>query len=89
MLALNVYGNIIYQIRSSNLNFQLQISPFSAHISFKRSVARDRSGAFLLPPEVSLYQIYAVNLLGILQLGRQRMRGESALYAPKMSSFKC
>ena len=51
MLALNAYDNIINKIRSSNLNFQLQMSPFSAQISLKRSLVRDRSGAFCFPPE--------------------------------------
>ena len=51
MLAINAYDNIIDQIRSSNLNFQLQMSPFSAHISLKRSLVKDHSGAYRLPLE--------------------------------------
>ena len=50
MLASNAFENIINQIRTSNLNFQLQMSPFSACISLKRSLVKEKSGAFLLPP---------------------------------------
>ena len=50
MLSSNAFENIINQIRTSNLNFQLQMSPFSACISLKRSLVKEKSGAFLLPP---------------------------------------
>ena len=51
MLASTVFYHIINQIQSSNLNFQLQISPYSAKISLKKSLVRDRAGALLLPPD--------------------------------------
>ena len=51
MHASTVFFKIIDQIQSSNLNFQLQISPFSAKISLKKSWVRDRTGAPLLPPD--------------------------------------
>ena len=37
---------------ASNLNFQLQLqmSPFSAHISLKNSLVKERTGVFRLPP---------------------------------------
>ena len=50
MLASIAFENIINQIRTSNLNFQLQMSPFSACISLKRSLVKEKSGAFRLPP---------------------------------------
>ena len=37
------------QIKTSNLNFHLQMSPFSAIISMKKSPVKDKSGALLLP----------------------------------------
>ena len=49
MLALNAYENIIDQIRSSGLNFHLQLSPFSALISLKRSFVKERSGVLRVP----------------------------------------
>ena len=51
MLASTVFYKIIDQIQSSNLNFQLHLSPFSAKISLKKSWVKDRTGALLLPPD--------------------------------------
>ena len=50
MLASRSVDDIIEQIQRSHLNFHLQISPFSAIISLKKSLIKDRSGVFLLPP---------------------------------------
>ena len=49
MLATKVFVKIIDDIRESNLNFQLQMSPFAAHISLKRSFIKDMSGIPQLP----------------------------------------
>jgi hypothetical protein len=48
------FESILEQVRTSNLNFQLQISPFSALISLKKSPVKDRSGAPILPHKPSL-----------------------------------
>ena len=50
MLASNAFANIINQIQTSNLNYQLQLSPFSAYISLKKSLIKEKSGAPRLPP---------------------------------------
>ena len=50
MLASQTFQSILQHIQTSNLNFQVQISPFSAVISLKKSLVKDKSGAFLLPP---------------------------------------
>ena len=50
MLASNAFDNIIDKIRTSNLNFQIQMSPFSAYISLKRTLIKEKSGAFCPPP---------------------------------------
>ena len=50
MLASNAFDNIIDKICSSNLNFQIQMSPFSAYISLKKSLIKEKSGALRLPP---------------------------------------
>ena len=49
MLASQTFDNILEEIQNSCLNFQLQISPFSAMISLKKSYIKDRSGNPLLP----------------------------------------
>ena len=49
MLPKKVFDQIVEQVQSSNLNFQLQLSPFSATIFLKRSFVRDKLGNVLLP----------------------------------------
>ena len=49
MLASRTFDDIIAHIQNSNLNFHLQLSPFSAVISMKKSLIKDKSGSFLLP----------------------------------------
>ena len=54
MLASSTFDAIIKQIQTSHLNFHLQISPFSAIISLKKTLIKDKSGTFLLPPTQAL-----------------------------------
>ena len=49
MLATKSFDQILEQIQSSCLNFHIQISPFSAVISLKKSLIRDQSGEPRLP----------------------------------------
>ena len=49
MLASKIFQQILDQVQSSNLNFQLLVSPFSAQISLKKSFITDKSGNLLLP----------------------------------------
>ena len=56
-LASNTFDFILEQIKNSSLNFQIQLSPFSAYISLKKSLVKDRSGVPQLPsPRCTLYQ---------------------------------
>ena len=50
MAASIAFNTILDQIRGSNLNFQMHLSPFSANISLKSSLIKNKSGAQLLPP---------------------------------------
>ena len=50
MVASNAFRDILDKIQSSCLNFQLQLSPFTAVISLKKSLVKDISGKPLLPP---------------------------------------
>ena len=48
------FDKILHDIQSSNLNFQLQVSPFSALILLKKSIVKEKnrsSCAPVLPPE--------------------------------------
>ena len=44
----HTFDYVLHQIISSSLNFQLQLSPFSANISLKKSFVKDKSGIPLL-----------------------------------------
>ena len=50
MVTTNAYEKILDQIMTSNLNFQIQMSPFSAVISLKKSLIKNKSGVPILPP---------------------------------------
>ena len=50
MMEDQTFNNILDCIQRSNLNFQLQVSPFSAFISMKKSLVKDKSGSYLQPP---------------------------------------
>ena len=51
-MASRVFNNILNNIQSSNLNFCLQLSPYSANISLRKSFLTDKSGNVLLPDQV-------------------------------------
>ena len=50
MLAAESFNHILKEVQILCLNFHLQISPFSAVISIKKSFIRDKSGEVVLPP---------------------------------------
>ena len=53
MIACNVFDEIKNEIRNSNLNFQLQMTPFSAKISLKKSLVMEKTGTPRLPPTLA------------------------------------
>ena len=53
MNASNSFENNIHQVQNSNLNFKIDLSPFSAVISLKKSYLRDKSGNFIFPSPFS------------------------------------
>ena len=50
MVATRTFEDILEHVRSSNLNFHLQQSPFAAQISLKKSLVKDRAGVLVTPP---------------------------------------
>ena len=54
MEASITFENILEQIQSSNLNFHMKLSPFTAVISLKKTLIKDKSGSHLLPPPPKL-----------------------------------
>ena len=49
MAASAMFEGIINQVRSSNLNFQIQMTPFSANILIKKTLIRDNAGSPIIP----------------------------------------
>ena len=45
MAPATVFDSIIHQIQASNLNFKLQLSPFAADISIKKTPVKNKAGA--------------------------------------------
>ena len=53
MGADTIFNGLIDMIRNSCLNYQVQMSPFSAVISIKKSFIKDRSGCSIIPTSSS------------------------------------
>ena len=53
MAASKAFDKILDCVKSSNLNFCLQLSPFSANISLKKTLVKDKAGFYLTHPENS------------------------------------
>ena len=49
MLAKQSFDHILEQVQNSCLNFQIQVSPFSAVVSIKKSLIKNKSGKFHVP----------------------------------------
>ena len=49
MAAAIAFNNIVNLVQSSNLNFRLELSPFAANISLKKTPVKNKSGIPLLP----------------------------------------
>ena len=49
MATSNAFYNILQLVQNSSLNYQLQISPFSAIISLKKSPIKDKFGNPVVP----------------------------------------
>ena len=50
MAASESFETVLNHLKSSNLNFHLEQTPFSAVINLKKSFIKDRSGCLLRPP---------------------------------------
>ena len=81
MVASKTFDSILEQIQASNLNFQLQISPFSANISLKKSPIKDKFGSPIFLPNVS--QTCLPNSSEVAALVSKNLKLESDLEALK------
>ena len=73
MAASRTFDSILQQIQTSNLNFQLQISPFSANIAIKKTPIKDRSGAPILPPPSHPFASSSLGDIGNLVAEKRRL----------------
>ena len=48
--ACETFDKILDCVKKSNLNFCMQLSPFSANISLKKTFVKDKAGVYLNPP---------------------------------------
>ena len=61
MEATEAFKSILDSVMSSQLNFNLQLSPFSAVISLKKSLIKAKSGNPLPPPSTTLLKLRSEN----------------------------
>ena len=71
MYATKMFNNILDIIQNSHLNFQLQLSPYSAVISIKKTLIKDRFGLPVMP---TLY--YQNEKVGKLETDLQHIQRE-------------
>ena len=50
MSASMIFDYLLNSVKSSNLNFHIQQTPFAAVISLKKTLVKDHRGQFLKPP---------------------------------------
>ena len=92
MLATKSFHHIINEVQTSCLNYQFQISPFSAVISLKKSLLRDISGKALLPTKLK-YDTFNENIEALVARNQspQNMLTflGSKFHLSRLSSFQC
>ena len=51
MIATKQFNSIVNEIQNSGLNYSLQVSPFSALISLRKTLVKDLSGSYIIPSQ--------------------------------------
>ena len=51
MIATKQFNCIVNEIQNSGLNYSLQVSPFSALISLRKTLVKDLSGSYIIPSQ--------------------------------------
>ena len=60
-MAASTFDLILSNIQKSNLNFCIQVSPFSATISLKKSFAKDKSGSPINKTPLGMKEISVIS----------------------------
>ena len=92
MDASKAFKDILQQIESSNLNFKLEISPFSAVISLKKSFIRDKSGNLLSsnPSETpALHRLDEENQILSTKISQNESDFQSLKYEYEKAVYDC
>ena len=90
MLARQSFNYILEQVQSSCLNFQMQISPYSAVISIEKSFVKEKFGKMQLPTSPDSSEGFDVLRDKIIQLEKDETdlnnRNKLGLSWAKLSS---
>ena len=83
MLANNNFESILSSVRDSCLNYSIHISPFSATISLRKTIAKDKTGAYITPRQCKSENSDLVRKVSLLEdkLTNLDMKYEEALSA--------
>ena len=76
MLATKAFDHLLQQVQSSSLNYHLQISPFSAIISLKKSLIKDKAGVAESPPFSAMAPSYDHGCIEYLLATNAKLKGE-------------
>ena len=72
------FSSILSEIQLSNLNFNLQITPFAAYITLKKSVITDQNGIKAVPAPPILFLLQQTHQkIAELQVENKRLKVKS------------
>ena len=60
MAAAKAFDKILDCVKSSNLNFCIQLSPFSANISLKKTLVKNKAGFYLIPADDPILRTHEI-----------------------------
>ena len=61
MAVEEAFKNVLNKIQNCGLNFKIEVSPFSANISIKKSFFRDKSGNIITPGDIHFVELKQEN----------------------------
>ena len=79
MMASKIFNDVLNTVQSSNLNFCLQISPFAANISLKKSFLKDKSGNVLVPDHAYTETTFDENIAALVSKNLRLEKQNSTL----------
>ena len=74
MAVEEAFKNVLNSIQNSGLNFKIEVSPFSANISIKKSFIRDKSGFIISPGDIHFVELKQENDILAQQIDYQEVR---------------